>query len=1108
MPQLFTVIFAGLSALFLVIGSGAAAQAEIDSDLLDGMSARAIGPATMSGRVAAIDAVEADPNIIYVGAATGGVWKSVNGGLNWQPIFDDQDVASIGAVAIFQAAPEIVWVGTGEGNVRNSTSIGGGIYKTMDGGRTWAKLGLERTERINRIALHPTNPDIAYVAALGTLWGENEDRGIYKTINGGKSWQKILYVDQTTGATDIKIDPANPDKLYAAMWEFRRKPYHFNSGGPGSGLYLTYDGGATWSRKTQEDGLPEGVLGRIVIAPSPSDPARVYALVEAKKSALLRSDDGGETWTTTNDETNIAVRPFYYTELLVDPEDPDTIYNIASRVSVSIDAGKTFEFIPAINCCSAPNQVHIDVHALWVNSRDPKHMIVGNDGGLAISRDKGVTWRFVANLPLAQFYHINVDNDLPYNIYGGLQDNGTFRGPSEVWENGGIKNLHWQEIGFGDGFDASPDPEDSTRGYAMSQGGNLFRWDLRTGVFQMIRPNAPKADDGSDIELRFNWNAGFAQDPFDTATIYYGSQFLHKSTDRGRNWSVISGDLTTNNPDWQLYKETGGLTSDVTAAEFYTSITAVAPSALKEGVIWVGSDDGLVHVTRDGGASWTSIANRARGVPRNSWVPHIEPSPHDASVAFVVFDDHRRSNMKPYIYRVEDYGRRWINLTSKDISGYALSVQQDHLDPDLLFLGTEFGLYVSTSGGKGWFKWTAGVPTVSVMDMAIQERENDLVLGTHGRALYVIDDYSALRGLSESDFAARLKILSVTDGQQYAPRQSPSTRFDASGGFRAPNEPYGAVVTFMMSGGDLAHPDAEKDRARRIALRQAASDDDDSDDGEDEEENGKDEKITVTVRDATGAVIRTFKAPVQQGINRVVWGHEVDGARKMPGGNGDNADDDQLPAGPEVVPGSYKITLKYGDAEASAEARVLADPRYDVSDQDRRKNFAYRQRLEALTGITVDAVERLVDARADIDVIAALARKAAPEEAGEDAGNDGDNDDPHAALGKQAKELQETLEAIEERIRTLPDTKGYVYNDDKVSSMIGLAGFYLGSSFDAPSPAALAYAAAAERALEKAVSEVNAVFAGDVAAFRQQASAMGLQPLMAAEPLAVPAATP
>ena len=1101
MPRFFRTILAGLSALALT-AAAQTAQAEIDSDLLDGMSARAIGPATMSGRVAAIDAVESDPNIIYVGAATGGVWKSVNGGLNWQPIFDDQDVASIGAVAIFQAAPEIVWVGTGEGNVRNSTSIGGGIYKTMDGGRTWAKLGLERTERINRIALHPTNPDIAYVAALGTLWGENEDRGIYKTSDGGKSWQKILYVDQKTGATDVKIDPANPDKLYAAMWQFRRKPYHFNSGGPGSGLHLSYDGGKTWSRKTQEDGLPEGELGRIVIAPSPSDPARVYALVEAEKSALLRSDDGGETWATTNDETNIAVRPFYYTELLIDPEDPDTVYNIASRVSVSIDAGKNFEFIPAIDCCSAPSQVHIDVHALWVNGQDPKHMIVGNDGGLAISHDRGVTWRFVANLPLAQFYHINVDNDLPYNIYGGLQDNGTFRGPSEVWENGGIKNLHWQEIGFGDGFDASPDPEDSMRGYSMSQGGNLNRWDLRTGVLQAIRPNAPKADDGGDIELRFNWNAGFAQDPFDTATIYYGSQFLHKSTDRGRSWSVISGDLTSNNPDWQLYKETGGLTSDVTAAEFYTSITAVAPSALGEGVIWVGSDDGLVHVTQDGGATWASIANRARGVPKNSWVPHIEPSPHDASVAFVVFDDHRRSNMKPYIYRVENYGRRWINLTTKDISGYALSVQQDHLDPDLLFLGTEFGLYVSTSGGKDWFKWTAGVPTVSVMDMAIQERESDLVLGTHGRALYVIDDYSALRGLSESDFSARLKILSVTDGQQYAPRQSPSTRFDASGGFRAPNEPYGVVVTFMMSGDDLAHPDADKDRGRRIALRAAGNDDDSDDEDEDAEESGKDEEITVTVADAAGKVIRTFKAPAQQGINRVVWGQEVDGARAMPGG--DHEDNDQLPAGPEVVPGTYKVTLKYGDDEAGTEARILADPRYDVSLQDRQKNFAYRQRLEVLTGVMVDAVERLVDARADIDVIAALAKKAAPE----DARDNVSDDDPHAALGKQAKELQEKLETIEERIRTLPDTKGYIYNDDKVNALIGRAQFYLGRSFDAPSPAALAYATAAERALEKAVSEVNAVFAGDVAAFRQQASALGLQPLMAAEPLAVPAATP
>lgn len=1093
MPRLISSILTGLSALLFT----AAAQAEIDSDLLDGMSARAIGPATMSGRVAAIDAVENDPNIIYVGAATGGVWKSVNGGLNWEPIFDDQDVASIGALAIYQAAPEIVWVGTGEGNVRNSTSIGGGIFKSMDGGRTWAKLGLEGTERINRIALHPTNPEIAYVAALGTLWGENSERGVYKTTDGGKSWSKILYTDQTTGATDVKIDPANPDKLYAAMWQFRRWPYHFKSGGPGSGLYLSYDGGKTWERKTEEDGLPEGELGRIVIAPSPANPARVYALVEAEKSAVVRSDDGGETWTKTNEETNIAVRPFYYSEMLADPDDPDTIYNIASRVSVSIDGGKTFEFIPGINCCSAPNQVHIDTHDMWINSTDPEHMIVGNDGGLAVSRDKGATWRFVANLPLAQFYHINVDNDVPYNIYGGLQDNGTFRGPAEVWENGGIKNLHWQEIGFGDGFDVSPDPEDSMRGYSMSQGGNLMRWNLHTGVLQMIRPDAPKAEDGSDIELRFNWSAGFAQDPFDNGTIYYGSQFVHKSTDRGRSWSVISGDLTTNNPDWQTYKVTGGLTPDVTAAEFYTSITAVAASALKQGVIWVGSDDGRVHVTQDGGASWASIegkAHKGRGsVPKNSWVPHIEPSPHDASVAFVVFDDHRRSNMKPYIYRVENYGKRWVNITTRDIAGYALSVQQDHLDPNLLFLGTEFGLYVSTNAGKSWFKWTAGVPTVSVMDMAIQERENDLVLGTHGRALYVIDDYSALRGLNEADFNERLKILSVTDGQQYAPRQSPSTRFDASGGFRAPNEPYGAVVTFMMSGDDLTHPDADKDRNRRIAARK--SDNGDSDNDDNDEGNGKkEEKITVTVTNAAGEVIRTFKATVQQGINRVVWGHEVDGARRMPS---KRPAEDQLPRGPQVVPGTYGITLKYGDAEASVEARVLADPRFEVSAVDRQKNFAHRQRMAALAGTAADAVERLINARADIDVIAGLASKAAGKDAGED--------DPNAALGKESEELKEKLEALELHIRTLPDTKGYIYDADKVTSLIGMAQYYMGSSFDAPSPAALAYAEDAEQALERSVSEINAVFAGEVAAFREKAEGLGLAPLMAGEPLAVPA---
>ena len=475
--------FFGLATL-LCAGSALDARqaaAAIDAELLEGFAARALGPAAVSGRISAIDAVQSDPNHIVVGAATGGVWISDNGGLTWTPVFDDQPVASIGAVAIDQSNPDVIWVGTGEGNPRNSTSIGGGLYRSNDGGRNWQLMGLAGSERINRIALHPHDPDVVYVAALGTLWGDNEERGIYKTTDGGATWQNILYVDSRTGGTDVKIDPFNPEKIYASMWEHRRWPWFFKSGGPGSGMYISWDGGATWKQKTEDDGLPSGELGRITFSPSPAQRGRVYALVEAEKSAMLRSDDGGESWIRTNEDHDIAIRPFYYTEVAADPDNPDRVYNIASRLSVSIDRGKTFEFNPVIDCCAASNTVHIDIHSLWINPRDSRHLIVGNDGGIAISRDRGATWRYVRNLPLSQFYHIAVDNDHPYNVYGGLQDNGSWRGPAEVWENAGIRNLHWQEVGFGDGFDTIPDPENSRSGYVMAQGGYLWRWNLDTG---------------------------------------------------------------------------------------------------------------------------------------------------------------------------------------------------------------------------------------------------------------------------------------------------------------------------------------------------------------------------------------------------------------------------------------------------------------------------------------------------------------------------------------------------------------------------------------------------------------------------------------------------
>ena len=849
----FRALFTAL-ALLAPLG----AVAELDPELLAGLKARALGPAAVSGRITAIDAVQKDPNRIVIGSATGGVWISANGGLTWRPVFDEQAVASIGAVAINQQNPDIIWVGSGEGNVRNSTSIGAGMFKSIDGGRSWQRAGLESSERINRIALHPQDPDTAYAAALGTLWGENSERGIFKTTDGGKTWQRILFVDERSGGTDVKLDPFNPDKVYASLWEHRRWPWFFKSGGPGSGMYISWDGGKNWQRKTRADGLPEGELGRITFAPSAAQRGRIYALVEAEKSAMLRSDDGGESWTRTNQDYDIAVRPFYYTEVAADPEDANRVYNIFTRLSVSIDAGKTFELNPVIDCCAPSNTVHIDNHALWINPGDSRHLIVGNDGGIAISRDRGATWRFVRNLPLSQFYHIAVDNEHPYNIYGGLQDNGSWRGPSEVWENAGIRNLHWQEVGFGDGFDTLPDPENARRGYVMSQGGMLFTWNLDNGEQRMIRP----APHEPDTELRFNWNAAIAQDPFDAGTIYYGSQFVHRSDDRGRTWQVISGDLTSNDPERQIYKQSGGLTPDVTTAENYTTLVSIAPSPLEKGTLWTGSDDGRVHITRDGGGQWERVDGRARGVPAGSWVPMIAASPHDAGTAFVVFDNHRRSDMQPYVFRVTNYGRNWENLATEDLSGYALSVLQDHEDPDLLFLGTEFGLYVSTNAGSDWTRFTAGVPTVSVMDMAIQQRENDLVLGTHGRSVYVLDDYSALRGLGENDFEQRLKILSTTPGQQYTAAQTPSTRFTGSGEFRADNEPYGVVLTFIASGRDLAHPDPERERERQAGL--------------DDKSAEQPVRVEMVVKDHNGKLVRKQKFPVHQGINRLVWGMRHD----------------------------------------------------------------------------------------------------------------------------------------------------------------------------------------------------------------------------------------
>jgi photosystem II stability/assembly factor-like uncharacterized protein len=1080
-------------ALLLV---ASASWGAVDPDLLAGMKARSIGPAGTSGRVAAIAAVESNPDVVYVGSASGGVWKSVNGGLTWAPVFDDQPVASIGAVAVFQRNPDVVWVGTGEGNVRNSVSVGNGIYRSLDGGRTWSHLGLEKTERIYRIVLHPENPDVVWVSALGRLWGENPERGVFKTEDGGKTWKRVLYVDERTGASDLVMDPVNPNKLFASMWQFRRWPWSFKSGGPGSGLYVTYDGGESWKKLTEDDGLPKGELGRIGLAIAPSSPDVVYAMVEAGKSALLRSEDGGKSWQTVNDRYDVNPRPFYFGDIRVDPQQPNRVYSLDYEVRVSNDGGRTFA------TQISGFLIHGDHHALWIDPKNPDRMYEGNDGGVAVSHDRGRTTAFVGNLPLAQYYHVAVDLETPYNIYGGLQDNGSWRGPSTVWQQGGIRNHAWQAVGQGDGFDVQPDPADSMTGYSMWQGGNLGRYDLRKGELREIKPPAP---DG--VKLRFNWNAGLALDPFEPGTVYYGSQFLHKSTDRGETWTIVSPDLTSNNPEWQKQEESGGLTPDVTAAENFTTIIAIAPSPLERGVIWVGTDDGRVQVTRDGGKSWTSVEKNVPGVPANTWIPHIRASKHAGGEAFVVFDNHRRSDWTPYVYRTDDYGKTWKSLATKDLRGYALSIEQDPVKKDLLFLGTEWGLWVSLDGGKRWMRWTHGLPTVAVSDLAIHPREHDLVIATHGRALYVLDDIRPLRMMTEETLAKPLHLYEVADARQYSQGPQAGGFGLGSGEFRGENRAYGALLTFSLADPKLPLPDTEKERARkeeeRAAKRAAAAKEQPKTEREMKAPEGAEgsapqkppaepaeeetaPKVEIRIADAAGKTVRTFKAPVTRGLNRVVWGLNRDSSKLFPGA--EPAPED--PAGFQVAPGTYTVTVKYGDREEKGTVRVLPDPRVPNTAEDWQKREAALEKVGALQDVLVEAVDRLRKTRADVATLVARHAEDLKAQDKEAAGKA----DPKKkdALTEAAGKLQEGLTKLERRLWVPYDTVGIVPQTDASSRMFYVQG-YIASSWSPPTPSHLEYLRQAEAEAAKVLEDFNRFYETDVAAFRKQVDAAGIR---------------
>ena len=720
---------------------------EFDMNLVKNMKPRNIGPGGMSGRVTAVDVVLSNPDIIYAGTASGGLWKSTSGGVNWKPIFDNEVTSSIGAVAIQQSNPDVIWIGTGEGNPRNSLNGGYGIYKSNDGGNTWKVMGLEKTRHIHRVIIDPTNPDIVYVGAIGSPWGEHTERGVFKTIDGGKSWKKILYENKKTGIADLVMDPKNPNKLIAAMWEHKRDPWFFNSGGKGSGIHVTHDGGENWKKLSAEEGLPKGDLGRIGLAIASNKTNIIYALIEAKKNGLYKSEDGGLSWKMINDNLNeIGNRPFYYADLYVDPENENRLFSIFTYVNKSEDGGKNFkQLMPAYG---VSNGIHPDHHAWWIHPSNGNFMIDGNDGGLNITKDGGENWRFVGNLPVAQFYHINIDNEIPYNVYGGMQDNGSWRGPAYVWRDQGIRNSYWQEISFGDGFDVIPDPENSRYGWSMSQEGYVNRYDWITGNNYTVRP----IQQDPNIKLRFNWNSAINIDPKNSNTIFFGSQFVHKSNDKGQTWEIISPDLTTNDPDKLNQSESGGLTMDATGAENYCSILVIEPSKIEEDLIWVGTDDGQVHLTKNGGDNWINLTGNIKGLPDGSWITQIKASNKKKGEALLVANDYRRFNYEAYVFKTINYGKTWKRiLNSKDVKSYALSVVEDNIEANLIFLGTDDGLYISVDAGDNWTKWTNGFPTVPVKDLLIHPRESDLVIGTFGRAAWIIDDIEPLRAIARNN---------------------------------------------------------------------------------------------------------------------------------------------------------------------------------------------------------------------------------------------------------------------------------------------------------------------------------------------------------------------
>ena len=934
-------------------------------DAIEGLSWRSIGPAEMGGRTVDIAGIPGDPSTVYMATASGGLWKTNDGGTTWRSIFETGNTLSLGAVTVAPSDHNVIYIGTGENNPRNSASIGDGVYRSTDAGESWTHLGLEDTEKIGRIRIHPRNPDIVYVAALGHAWGANQERGVFRSLDGGKQWQKVLYVNEDTGAADLALDPGNPRILYAGMWDFRRRAFHFRSGGPGSGLYRSQDGGDTWTNLSAdelENGLPGAPLGRIGVATSAADPRVVYAFIESQEDGVLwGSDDRGRNWRVVT-KAGVNTRPFYYSDIRADPNNVNRVYALSGRLSVSEDGGRTWEQIA--------HNIHGDHQSLWIDPEDSTRLINGNDGGFHFSFDRGVTWQFINNVPLGQFYQIGVDMRDPYYVCGGLQDNDAWCGPSRTLNVTGPLKNYWHEIiGPGDGMYVQIDPTDHNIIYTNSQAGNIFRVDLGRQESRSIHPY-PVAFGGSaagDHPLRFNWNSPIHMSPHDPTTIYFGGNVLFKTIDGGQTWQKISPDLTTNDPE-KVGLSGGPITPDNSGAEYHSTIYTIAESPLQQGVIWAGTDDGNVQLTRDGGTNWINLTDNFMDLPAESWVSRIEASGVDGGTAYIAFDRHRSNDMSPYLFKTTDYGDSWTSIADNLPSrNYIHVVREDPRNPNLIYVGTELGIYASWSGGGDWVSLRLGLPTVAVRDLVVHPRDNDLIIGTHGRSIWILDDIGPLQQLGQA-LQTDSFLFSTRTARRYEPW---AARFRADVGdnpFVADNPPYGAVVSYFIAKDStiLEQGSTESEAGGAGALSGDEPATEASPDAVDAAGEGSKDRdpITLTIRDGDGQLVRRLEGPREAGIHRVAWDLRAD---PLPDLEDDSVFAYELTP-PRVLPGDYSIVWSLPGRELTTSLELLLDARTRVPSDDLK---AQRDALLALWEIggqaiqairTIDALDSQLDA--------------------------------------------------------------------------------------------------------------------------------------------------